>query len=328
MKFYKRGLLRLIEASGGLSLLRWKNRFVPQVLMFHRIIKSSFINGLAPDEFEKQITYVKKNFRLVPIETLLSEVSSNQIKPYTMAITFDDGHQDFYYNAWPILKKHHVPASLYVTTGFVNNDTWLWPDLLKYVILNAKNKSIDIFPIGALSLAEIDVMASWHILGDFCLTLPETEREQFIKKIAMLTDINPPPAPVPPFLPVTWDQLREMVADGLDVGSHTITHPILNSINPSRIHEELAGSATMINNNLNIIPKGICYPNGRLSDINDLVIQQAAQIGYRYGLLARNHPISSNAPFLIGRLPTHDDFDYFKWIVSHRSTEHDSSYLN
>lgn len=328
MKFYKRGLLRLLESGGGLSLLRWKNRFIPQVLMFHRIISSPFISGLAPVEFEKQIAYLKKNFRLVPIETLLSEVFSDKIKPYTMAITFDDGHQDFYQNAWPILKKYQIPASLYITTGFINNDVWLWPDLLKYTILNAKNKSITVHPLGELSLTENDVVASWHRLGDYCLTLPEVAREKFIKQLAVLGDINPPATPVSPFLPVTWNQLKEMVNDGLDVGSHTITHPILNSIDSSRIRDELAGSAAMISNKLNIVPKGICYPNGRLSDISDVVVQQAAEIGYSYGLLARNHPISSKAPFLIGRLPTHDDFDYFKWIVTHRSTENDSSYLN
>lgn len=295
--------------------------------MYHRIIDLPFIAGLAPNEFEKQIAYLAKHFRIVPIETLINEVRHNRIKPYTLAITFDDGHQDFYENAWPILKKYQIPATLYVTTGFISKELWLWPDLLKYIIINAHNKQIDIDPLGQVSLAQIDLSLSWHRLGDHCLTLDKGTREQFIRQLAGLASIELPATPAAPFLPVTWEQLREMKNEGLDVGSHTISHPILKGLDHAQLQTELIGSAQMIQQQLQQRPTGICYPNGRLIDIDPGVLTQAQDAGYEYGLLARNHPILPQAPFLIGRLATHNDFDYFKWLLTRHPAEQDQFYF-
>jgi peptidoglycan/xylan/chitin deacetylase (PgdA/CDA1 family) len=327
MKAYKRFILRLIDACGGLALLRWHNRFVPQVLMYHRIIDAPFIAGLAPEEFEKQIAYLAKHFRIVSIETLIAEVQQNCVQPHTLAITFDDGHQDFYENAWPVLKKHRIPATLYVTTGFVSRDLWLWPDLLKYIILNANNKQIQIAPLGKISLAPEALSRSWHQLGDYCLTLDKEAREQFIRNLAELAAIALPTTPATPFLPVTWDQLRTMQSEGLDIGSHTISHPILKGLDATQLQEELVGSANDIQHQLQQRPTGICYPNGRLIDIDPNVLDQARQAGYEYGLLARNHPILPESPFLIGRLATHNDFDYFKWLLARHPAEQDQFYF-
>lgn len=327
MKPYKRFLLRLIESCGGLALMRWKNRFTPQILMYHRIIDSPYINGLTPQEFEKQIAYIAKKFRVVPVEKLLAEVHSNTIQPYTMAVTFDDGHHDFYEAAWPILKKYNIPTTLYITTGFVSDDLWLWPDLLKYIILNATNKQIEILPLGKISLLPEDLTTSWHILGDHCLTLSTPAREQFITQLAATVTLSPPKKPVAPFLPVSWKQLQDMVNEGLDIGSHTISHPILKSLSTAELDDELTGSATVIQNQLSRRPKGICYPNGRRIDIDNRVLEQARQSGYEYGLLARNHSILADSPFLVGRISTHNDFDYFKWIVTHHPVEEDQFYF-
>lgn len=327
MKLYKRFMLHLIEACGGLTLLRRHNRFIPQILMYHRIVDLPFIAGLAPYKFEKQIAYLTKHFRVVSIETLIHEVRHNQVKPYTLAITFDDGHQDFYENAWPILKKYQIPATLYVTTGFISKELWLWPDLLKYIILNAHNKQIEIHPLGQVSLVTEDLSLSWHRLGDHCLTLDKETREQFIRQIAELASIELPVTPAAPFLPVTWEQLREMKREGLDVGSHTISHPILKGLDLVQLQAELIGSAQTIQQQLQQKPKGICYPNGRLIDIDPSVITQAEAAGYEYGLLARNHPIQPQEPFLIGRLATHNDFDYFKWLLTRHPAEQDQFYF-
>ncbi len=328
MRRYKQFLLRLVESCGGLKLLRWRNRMRPQVIMYHRITDAAYTTGLPPAEFEKQISYLANHFRVVSIETLVRELRTDSLQPYTVAVTFDDGHRDFYDYAWPILKKYNLPASLYVTTGFVNGDVWLWPDRLKYVMINSAIKQFTIAPLGVLSFEADKFSSSWNLLGDYCLTLTSELRESFINKLAQITECEVPLQPAVPFLPVTWSQLKEMVADGLDVGSHTVTHPILSGLNHQTITEELANSAQIINRELGYSAKGICYPNGRLCDINDDVIQCAEQCGYSYGLLARNYPITSKNQYLIGRLATNADFNYFKWLLNRHSTEQQQHYFN
>lgn len=327
MQTSKRLIVRMLEVSGGLKFLRWYNRFIPQVLMYHRIIDQPFISGLAPAEFERQIAYIAKHFRVVAMDELMNEINHNTIKPHSIALTFDDGHGDFYENAWPILKKYQVPASLYITTGFVNGDLWLWPDLLKFAILNCKNKKIHLEPIGNLSLEKEHLTNSWHLLGDYCLTLETQKRIDFIHAFACAANVLLPENPVVPFTPVSWQQLTEMQRDGLNIGSHTVSHPILKSLPISEVKYELASSAQMIADKLRIFPKGICYPNGRLADINDDVITQAKILGYQYGLLARNVPINKDSPFLIGRLASHNDFDYFKWMLCRHPAEQQHNYI-
>lgn len=323
----KRLVARLIEACGGFKALQWYNRTTPLVLMYHRIIDKPFIYGLSPSEFEKQIAYIAKRFRVVSVETLIEEIKQDTVKPYTLALTFDDGHYDFYENAWPILKKYRIPASLYITTGFVDGTTWLWPDLLKYTLLNSNKSQASLLPLGLLPLDKDSVLETWHRVGDYCLTLSSSERLQCIRALAEVANIKLPTSPAAPFHAVTWEQLAEMQQEGLTIGSHTVSHPILSSLTTAEINDELLSSAEVIQNKLGHFPKGICYPNGRLSDINDDVLAQAKAIGYEYGLLARNTEIAKTALFLIGRLSTCSDFDYFRWTLCRRPLKQQSHYI-
>lgn len=323
----KRSLLHFIETCGGFKILRWQNRYTPQVLMYHRIIDKPFIAGLAPAEFEKQIAYIAKHFRVVPIEVLLTEINQNKVQPFTIALTFDDGHFDFYTNAWPILKKYQLPASLYITTGFIDGTVWLWPDLLKFAMLNSVNKNIFLPALGAIDLNAENLFSSWHRLGDYCLTLETDKRLGFIQQLAQAAAVALPQAPVAPFTSVSWQQLDEMQKEGLDVGSHTVSHPILSSLLEQESYAELYESGRSIEQHLGQFPRGICYPNGRPTDVNDRVISQAKEIGYQYGLLARNTTIDKNNPFLIGRLASHIDFIYFKWTLCRHAPEQQHHYI-
>ncbi len=299
----------------------------PIVLMYHRTLDEPFINGVAPDEFEKQIAYICKHFNVIPIEQLIQDVMSNSVKPYSLALTFDDGHYDFYDNAWPILKKYNVPASLYVTTGFVDGTTWLWPDLLKYILLNSKVDFLEVKDIGNISTRKAEHEVSWQTLGDHCLALPVGERNKLLFRLAEDAQLTVSLAPMPPFHSVTWPQLQEMSKQGLAVGSHTVTHPILSSLSAQDLRYELSESANTIKNHLGSAPKGICYPNGRPEDVSELVIKAAEDSGYTYGLMGRNTKLSKNHIFSIGRIAANKDFFYFKWMLSRQRQDITGNYI-
>jgi peptidoglycan/xylan/chitin deacetylase (PgdA/CDA1 family) len=321
MSTTKKILLHCIETFGWFQLMRYFKKNDPIILMYHRILKDEFINGLAPQEFERQIAYAHKHFNVVSIEDLLKDIKNNTAKPYSLALTFDDGHYDFYTNAWPILKKYNVPASLYITTGFVDGTTWLWPDLLKYILCNSNTAVLNIENLGNISTHRAEHHISWNKLGDHCLTLSVEARNTLLFKLANDAKISISNTPQHPFHAVTWSQLQEMHKEGLVVGSHTVTHPILSSLSTENLHYELATSAAVIQQHLGAAPAGICYPNGRPEDINDFVIKTAEALGYDYGLMGRNSKFKGMHTFKIGRIAANKDFFYFKWTLARRKQE-------
>lgn len=321
MRKGKRLTMHALEILGGFRLLQWLHRNKTQILMYHRILDIPAVRGISPQLFEQQLIYIKNHFRVVSVETLLSELQSHQIQPYTLALTFDDGHYDFYENAWPLLKKYQLPATLYITTGFVDGQCWLWPDLIKYLLLNATQQNLTLAPLGTLLLNSETLHQCWSNIGDYCLTLNVEERNQFIHQLAAAIGVDIPARPSSPFSAVSWDQLRVMHTEGLAIASHTLTHPLLSKLNTADLQHELQHSAQMIREYLDITATGICYPNGRPEDINLNVIHAAQATGYRYGLLARNYQHHADQPFLLGRLSSHQDFTYFKWSLSRHKSE-------
>lgn len=316
MSHIKQKILHALDAVGATKLLRMANRNRPRILMYHRIIDQPFVAGLAPDRFERQMAYLAKHYRVIPVEQLVNELRERAVKPYTISLTFDDGHFDFYTTTWPILKKYKLPATLYLATGFVSNDCWLWPDYLRYILLHSKKESIQLPGYGSFSLTPDTVLKTWSDLGDAGLKMDKQGRKQFLDELEQAAGIRVPPAPEPPFAPVNWDQVREMQSEGLNIGSHTVSHPILSKLPEAEIAEELGESYKRISEELGKPPKGICYPNGLVKDINTEVISKAQALGYEYGLLACDTALDIKEPMLLGRLPAPTNVQNLRLLLS------------
>lgn len=313
MASFKSRLFQIIEALGGLKVLHYLNRNSPVILMYHRTIDEPFVAGMSPAIFEEQLHYLKKYFRVIPLEQLIEEISNNSLQPYSVALTFDDGHEDFYRIAWPLLRKFNFPATLYVTTGFVDGTYWLWPDLMRYILLNSKKEILEISALNAkLSTEKSIVLTSWNTLGDYCLTLKREIRNDFLRALAEEAGITIPAQPVAPFKAISWQQVEEMHAQGLDLGSHTISHPILSNLTPEEIYEELKGSSEALAQHIGYYPNGICYPNGQANDINKHVLEQARLCHYKYGIVAYNRKLSTDECYLLGRVSAASNLRDFK----------------
>lgn len=313
MASFKSRLFQIIEAIGGLKVLHYLNRNRPVILMYHRTIDEPFVAGMSPAIFEEQLHYLKERFRVISIEQLIREIATKSLKPYSVALTFDDGHEDFYRIAWPLLRRFDFPATLYVTTGFVDGVYWLWPDLLRYILLNSKKENLEIPALNTkLSTDKSLVLTSWNTLGDYCLTLKREARDEFLQQLAAQAEIIVPSQPVAPFNATNWQQVKEMHTQGLDLGSHTISHPILSNLSVEEIHEELKGSAEVLAQHIGCYPNGICYPNGQAKDINKHVLEQAQLCHYKYGIVAYNRKLSTDEPYLLGRVSAASDLREFK----------------
>ncbi len=314
----KKVIVSILERMGALALSRYLNRHSPLILMYHRVLKHELIPGTYPEIFAEQMAYIKKHFNVINMSQLLMHLEQDNLPERILVLTFDDGHYDFYANAWPVIKQHGLTATLFVTTNFIDQQTWLWPDLLRYLLMNASPCELTFEGLGTVSISTTNLLATWNKLGDFCLELSSEDRNTFIKNMASQLKISIPENPQTPFAPTTWPQISEMINEGLDVGSHSVTHPILSKIKPDQLITELVASKARIREILNVNAIGICYPNGMPVDISPEVREEASK-HYQYGVVAYPKKFNAKDLMRIGRIGATNDITKFKVKTSYLS---------
>lgn len=89
--------------------------------MYHSIDTNSLFFTVRPEDFAEQMAYLKnKRFNVVPLSRLVEWVETKQPIPRrTVVLTFDDGYEDNYFNAWPILKRYNFPATIFLVSGSI-----------------------------------------------------------------------------------------------------------------------------------------------------------------------------------------------------------------
>ena len=114
-----------------------KRQYVVPILMYHQIYYNSdpsYPLGVATSTFEKQMRYLKeKHFNVLRLEDLARLIKEKKkIPPRSIAITFDDGYKNNYTDAYPVLKKYGIPATIFVIIdeiGRPQQDRLSWDEI-------------------------------------------------------------------------------------------------------------------------------------------------------------------------------------------------------
>lgn len=120
-----------IYCLSGRIKRRLRNQIRPtaRILLYHRIadVKNDpYLLAVSPNNFQKQLQYLKNDFRLVSLRQLVGELKTRKITDNTIAITFDDGYADNLYNAVPILKELGIPATIFITAESIGQNIFYW----------------------------------------------------------------------------------------------------------------------------------------------------------------------------------------------------------
>ncbi len=101
----------------------------------HPGIENSHGKHLDIERFRRQVAYLKAHYNVVPLERVVNcYAGTERLPPYSVAITIDDGYESVYRLAYPVLQEYRVPATVFVTTGFVEGREPLWTDRLEYAL--------------------------------------------------------------------------------------------------------------------------------------------------------------------------------------------------
>lgn len=194
----------LVIIIGGF-LLWLPGHYVVPIIMYHQVTYTDRpqTNWVSPENFEWQMAYLKDHgYNVIRLHELVEAIEEGRSLPRkTAVITFDDGYENNYTQAFKILKKYHFPAIIFVPSDRVNTEHYL-----------------------------------------------------------------------------TWEQIKEMIAAGIDIGSHTRTEAYLPDLMVERQRNEIQASKDILEQNLGITVEYFAYPIGGFSDGIKEIVKNA---GYK-----------------------------------------------
>ncbi|MCX5687885.1 MAG: polysaccharide deacetylase family protein [Candidatus Omnitrophica bacterium] len=137
MKFSirKRYVIIVIVLLAAVAVLYAKAQYVVPIIMYHNIDENSDSSRLSvsPESFKTQMNFLKnQHYNVVKLEDLSGILKGNKFPPKTIAITFDDGYKNNYFNAYPVLKQLGLHATIFIIPALVGTDDYLtWKQILE-----------------------------------------------------------------------------------------------------------------------------------------------------------------------------------------------------
>ena len=260
-------------------------------IIYHRVLNEpDLIYKYEPTikEFDSQIRWLSSFFQCLTVSQATEKLKKNKLPLNVLCITFDDGYNDFYTNAFPILKKYKIPATLYVTSNCLSG-MQLWNEILHSIILNPKYNKIDcsFFNLDSYKLDSSEKrIETYLILENKIKYLNSIKREQFIETL-----LQKYPTKIADNTMLNKKQLIELNDAGIEIGSHTLSHPILSSTSQDQARREITDSKKAIEKIINTPVKSFAYPNGKIGiDYNQLHINYVKEAHYSSALSSNPKP--------------------------------------
>jgi len=307
------------RALDGYAFLRRKlGKSQVAVLMYHRIGPKKddwYPQPLGTRDFEKQVEYFCRNYEILPLDRLAQDIDQGKPLPQkAVAITFDDGYKNDYLYAYPSLMKHHMPATIFLTTGHIGSGELFWFDKVRYAIHHATAEPLELDELGTYTLqSESDRTSAKLIIAEKLKQLSGEKKNLSIQKLLDLCQVNIP-TNLGQELILSWDEVRDMYSNGITFGAHSVTHPILTNLPLQQARTEIMQSKKDIEEKLGQAVTAFSYPNG---DYNADIIRLLREGGFTCAVTTKAKLIVPEAnPFELGRIGAMQDFNQFKVVFS------------
>jgi peptidoglycan/xylan/chitin deacetylase (PgdA/CDA1 family) len=241
---------------------------------------------------ERHLDWIGRRYRFVDLDELGSCLETNhESNSRIAAITFDDGYQDFYDHALPLLRRKGIPAAVFVVTDYATNGRVPLHDKL-YLLLNRRVRR-PLHRVVGVAIPDISAMNAYDAMRALLEALPLDKLELLVGAWESENPISE--QLLADFRPLSWETLERIHRSGVTIGSHTRSHILLTNETQPRLNGEVIGSRKEIQRRLpgNEV-KHFAYPSGQF---NEASVNAVATAGYRFGYTSCSHR-SSLHPFL------------------------------
>jgi peptidoglycan/xylan/chitin deacetylase (PgdA/CDA1 family) len=256
-------------------MMRWSfQRLAPggdrgrlSILIFHRILPAP--DALLPDEldaarFNDVCVWLRRWFNVLPLDEAVRQLAEGRLAARALSITFDDGYADNHDIALPILMRHGLRATFFVATGFLDGGR-MFNDTVIEAVRRTPLAELDLRGMLAADLNDSYSVAETAAKRDTIGTviravkyLPQAQRDAAVAEIAVRAR-----APLTNDLMMRSEQVVNLHRSGMQIGAHTVSHPILARLAPDEARKEMAEGRHTLRSLTGAHVGLFAYPNGR-----------------------------------------------------------------
>ena len=295
----KEALAQLLVRSGLVrvagKLYHQKHHDV-KVLAYHRVLprmdELSFPYDLElvsawRDQFDWQMGYLAKHYAVVTCRELAGFLDSGHWpdKPCAL-VTFDDGYLDNHDIVLPILRQHAIPAVIYVSTAYMGSEQTFWFDRLVFAVIHTKQTKLTLssdMPDIELGVDPVHRRQAAYLLLKHLKKVSDPDRLLTLQRWHDALDVPVAPPPGGLHRPMNWAHVRALSDAGIEIGSHTATHPVLSRLQDDvQLEHELFASKAAIEACTGKPVLSFSYPTGGASAYSDKVVACVKRAGYRF----------------------------------------------
>lgn len=314
---------KLVYFSKIVNMIMLYNNYKKRIriLMYHRI-SDSYIDifpdysnlAISVKNFEEQMKFVKKNYNVINLEDLKMYFSGTKKLPENpLIITFDDGFKDNYTNAYPILKKYKLSATIFLSIDSIEGGELNWLNSFYYIMnnvkykdfveefnkliksnnsKNSKNKEIIIYKINDNKQTKIE---NYEKIESLLKSMKNIEKNKIINNLVKKFKLRLPKAKD---YYLSWEQIKKMMKNNIIFGSHTCSHSNLSKLNDNELKKEIYNSKYKIEKRTNKRVLTFSYPWGNKKSYNKKTISFLKQYGYIYAATTKPGFVDKNSNLL------------------------------
>ena len=311
---YRSGLMPTIRRLRGLMSRDLR------ILAYHRVLDIADPDAFdfdlelisaSPEQFREQMRIVKQRLHPLRFDELLGMIDSGKRLPRNaIVVTFDDGYNDNYHVAMPILRELGIPATFFLSTGHIDSGLPYAYDWLVHMVCVTREARLNVPELDLQNTLPDERAKRREVAADL---LDRMKWLDDVRQSALISrferEWRMPRTIHPACRPMTWDEVREMQAAGMEIGSHGVGHRMLAKLSADETHAEMSESKQVLERELGRAINVLAYPVGGMDAYNENVIAAAMDAGYR---LACNYVTGTNRfplihPFSLHRLRVERD---------------------
>lgn len=233
------------------------------ILIYHRVLESiDYMRPGIPDvaSFNWQMELISRYFQPLSLSEALARLDEGDLPPRAICVTFDDGYADNLLQALPVLQRWNVPATVYVSSGFLDGGR-MWNDSVIEAFTACKKNTVYLPELGFdridISTPEKRLEACYNVIKKIKYLQPKPRLAQVDDICRALGNTT-----LSDSLMLTRQQLRVLSNAHVEIGNHTVSHPVLSAVDDDTVVKELKENTRDIQEVIHKPVRHFAYPNG------------------------------------------------------------------